>query len=604
MLSMQIENLRHRETISHKLQHLIRQTEDIFLSFARDYPQLLKETEKSLSATLRVLACFEDDSRAGCRDSAVGQNDLSQTVRTTTEIIRETIDYLRVMEKSDTTLFAQLELGIRGLDGLDQKIKHIKEDSIEMELISLNAMTVALKAGASGRAFSFITEELKRLSAKIIELTDEVTGNGREISNRFSDLQTAMIDLEAYQQTVVSEVNQELYGRFEDFVQGISRAVGHLGDLTRGAETVKPPLSKIMELTQKQDIIRQSLEHVIISVDELREIHDNVDTETLLDELTFFYLMPQLCIAVLDEVEEHIRQAGAAIDERIDDARAEINKLDGSRNKIVKDFLDSTDLGSRTINVLHEESSKALKKMARELQEIVSRKHSLGGLTLNLLKGIQSLNTNFNHFTSLISRFQTIDVASRIEVAKNSVLDQMTSTVEEMTALTQRIGRDVESSYGITTEFLNTSKETIFQVREQFEAQDARIRRQESRLNQRLGQLEDGKNNLDTMIRHFSVFSSTFFNLFERSTSNFRRLDDVLSIVDEVRDQLRSIQDEAEAARAKVLQRIGRSTWELKNEKLQSIIERFTIFSHKKVAGNLAGFDVEDGVSSGEVTLF
>src|SRR5690606_2545632 len=159
-----------------------------------------------------------------------------------------------------------------------------------------------------------------------------------------------------------------------------------------GAETVKPPLSKIMELTQKQDIIRQSLEHVIISVDELREIHDNVDTETLLDELTFFYLMPQLCIAVLDEVEEHIRQAGAAIDERIDDARAEINKLDGSRNKIVKDFLDNTDLGSRTINVLHEESSKALKKMARELQEIVSRKHSLGGLTLNLLKGIQSLN--------------------------------------------------------------------------------------------------------------------------------------------------------------------------------------------------------------------
>ena len=58
-------------------------------------------------------------------------------------------------------------------------INNIKEGSIEMELISLNAMTVALKSGTAGKAFSFITDELKKLSAQTIKLTDQLTINGK-----------------------------------------------------------------------------------------------------------------------------------------------------------------------------------------------------------------------------------------------------------------------------------------------------------------------------------------------------------------------------------------------------------------------------------------
>jgi hypothetical protein len=34
------------------------------------------------------------------------------------------------------------------------------------------------------------------------------------------------------------------------------------------------------------------------------------------------------------------------------------------------------------------------------------------------------------------------------------------------------------------------------------------------------------------------------------------------------------------------------------------MVERFTIFTHKKAAGEIGRFDVETGVEAGEITLF
>ena len=42
-------------------------------------------------------------------------------------------------------------------------------------------MTVALKSGGAGKAFSVITDELKRLSTSTIALTESITARGREL---------------------------------------------------------------------------------------------------------------------------------------------------------------------------------------------------------------------------------------------------------------------------------------------------------------------------------------------------------------------------------------------------------------------------------------
>ena len=599
---MKLQNLHLRDTLSSSLQDLISQTEDIFMSFAREYPNLLKEMEKGIVDTHTAIVCFSSTEAAGCVDDDVNTS-LSEVIVSSQKIIRETMEFLGRMEEGDSELFQRLEREIERLQGLNDRIAQIKDDSVEMELISLNAMTVALKAGASGRAFSYITEELKRLSMKIIELTDGVSENGKVITERFVNLKDSMTRLQGYQKEVFDLVNSSMMVTFDGFTEGIRKVAGRMGDLVQEAESVKVPLAKVMEQTQTQDIMRQSLEHVIISVNEMYQI-DRISTpEEMLDEMTFFTLMPQLCSAVLDEVTGYIRQSKKEISQNLQKAEDIIGGLDKNRDALVRRFLDQENLED-SLAGHHRKSTEALGQMTKELQEIISKKHSLGNATQGLLKDIQNLNSNFTNFSSLITRFKTIDVASRIEIAKNTVLSRMISTVDEMTNLTQRITHDVENSYNLTTDFLRSSKDTIFRVRVQFDEEEAKVRAQEHRLNEKLKALQLGTEKLESNIRNFSVFSTVFQDLFLRSSQNFGRLDRLISIINDVRGQLQSIQDEAQNARDTLLAEQGLNEWKLQNHKLQDIIQRFTIFSHKKAAGDLAGFEVEEGVEAGEITLF
>ena len=66
------------------------------------------------------------------------------------------------------SLFEQLNQRIQDLEEVNSHVKDIKSDSEEMELIALNAMVISIKSGEKGRAFSAITENLKRLSTDMI----------------------------------------------------------------------------------------------------------------------------------------------------------------------------------------------------------------------------------------------------------------------------------------------------------------------------------------------------------------------------------------------------------------------------------------------------
>ena len=66
------------------------------------------------------------------------------------------------------SLFEELNQRIKDLEEVNSHVKDIKSDSEEMELIALNAMVISIKSGEKGRAFSAITENLKRLSTDMI----------------------------------------------------------------------------------------------------------------------------------------------------------------------------------------------------------------------------------------------------------------------------------------------------------------------------------------------------------------------------------------------------------------------------------------------------
>jgi chromosome segregation ATPase len=126
----------------------------------------------------------------------------------------------------------------------------------------------------------------------------------------------------------------------------------------------------------------------------------------------------------------------------------------------------------------------------------------------------------------------------------------------------------------------------------------------DSRMTRLSSELAEAKNTLGARIEGLSLFSDRFVNLFREMKGQLDSLEQLLTRIDTINGQLREVQAAARTRMQPMLDARGLTEWRIRSDRLKAMIERFTIFTHKKTAGEIAGFEVEHGAPSGEITMF
>jgi hypothetical protein len=580
------------------LNELVADTERIFLSLGEQFPKLLSEMDASLGASSEVLESLQsgDGHREGGR--------LARVIQNARDAVEEATGTFAGMHEQDDRLFSELDTGIRTLGELDSLIAEIKEDSIEMELVSINAMTVALKTGSAGRAFSYITEELKRLSSRTIELTDTITGRGGTLLTDFREFRNRMAEVKQYQDELFGRFRERLAGSFDAFLGGIEQTAAVLESIREKSQSIKQPLSNIMQEVQVQDIIKQSVDHVLISLEELKEVEDSDDEEQLLDELAFLSSLPDLCITLLDDIREKMSASLEVFRRNADEARGIIEQAEQDRREFVHQSMHAGSEEREGLEALFARASKMLEDLLADTHRSMDMKRGLTRDSERLLAEVSQIEHDFRSFSTLITRFRSIDIASRIEVAKQEVLQQMSGTVETMNALTHKIERDVNVSLDATKTFITDTSDVISRYQSVFTDEEKLVAEFDSRMTRLSSELAEAKNTLGARIEGLSLFSDRFVNLFREMKGQLDSLEQLLTRIDTINGQLREVQAAARTRMQPMLDARGLTEWRIRSDRLKAMIERFTIFTHKKTAGEIAGFEVEHGAPSGEITMF
>ncbi len=581
------------------LRSLTSHTEEIFLRLGDQLPTLIDEMRRSLEHSRNFSECLRS-AEAGCGD----ETRIGAILSDTQQAIDAGSERFLLLHQRDEKLFESLDKQIERLSELEGFIGNIREDSIEMELVSLNAMTVALKAGQAGRAFSYITEELKRLSTQTISLTETITERGDRLLEDFYAFRTSVQEVKQFQESLFENFQRRLESSFQEFNAGIVSIADVLRQISDNSAKLQPPLTRIMQEVQVQDIVKQSIDHVILSLAEIHDAHEDATVEAHLDELSFYKLLPNLCNALLDDIRDKIeasleifRDQTAALKEHMEDV--ELQRRDFV-NKVVEEDENDT----QNLTAIFSRSSHMLEQLLQDLGRSINMKRSITDHSARLLKEVRFLEEDFRSFTSLITRFHNIDVASRIEVAKQEVLQQMAGTVEEMTALTRRIEKDVNTSLDSTKEFISSTSKTITEYQEVFVAEESFVESFQKEIQDRYQALFAAKGELTDTVAGFSLFTERFLDLFRSTTVDLERLEQLLEDIQTIKGRLGELQQQAASEMEDILEKEGLETWEIESKRLQELIERFTIFTHKQTAGELAGFEVEQGTESGEITLF
>jgi hypothetical protein len=469
-----------------------------------------------------------------------------------------------------------------------------------MELISLNAMTVAIKAGKAGGAFSYITEELKRISTRTIDLSEEIIRIGSDVRKIFRGFQNSMAGVENLQKDLFTDFSQKLDKSFETFFQGLKAVVTVLSDIRDRSGGVREPLFGIMHQIQQQDIIRQSIDHVIITLREMKSLNTSDSNEDVLDELSFFQSLPDLCISLLAEVKAKIASSADIFAKNSESIEETIKSVEED----YKRFSSMSGGRDRPFDVAFGEAKSVLEGLASDLKRSLVLKDKVSQESGNLVREVEGMEDTFRAFSTIVGRFHNINIASRIEIAKQSALASMADTVVRMSSLTDSIEENVNGALKSIKDFIKDTAGSVKDYTQMFENEKKFIQSFEADIWGAFSELSAAKSDLEEIISKFSLFSDKFFILFQTTSGDVKDLNTLVSTIERIERTLLSVKEKASSEMNSYLKRAGISEWTIRSTRLKEIIKDFTIFSHKKKAGQIGGFEVEEGIPEGEVTFF
>ncbi|MBP5328925.1 MAG: hypothetical protein J6Y75_03420 [Spirochaetaceae bacterium] len=581
------------DRIIENLKAISEQSGKEFLDLSSNFPVLVSELEfaKKSDFTGEVdykLAKFIKIEE-GLKNAIAKQNDLLERNR---QIINNFSMRNRELASSSSESMDILK-------NMNDLIVKIKDESNEMELISLNAMVVSIKSGQKGQAFSYITSNLKQLSLKLISQADTLIMNEQNINNSIVRLKETIRDVEEISKKTDSITNSDKKGISEI----ISEIMEQLKHMLSSASEARAPIIKAMECIQMQDIIRQSLDDVILTLTRIKDPATCTTTEAKLDQCCFNEQLSQLSVELLGNINTQLLKSIKIFKRNRDEINRILSEVESERRHFIDSNLKN-DPNKESLQNCIERTSKDFSTFANIFSSYQQAQSNVLEKSNDIYHAVQRIQICFNEFFPIITNLQYVAISQRIEVARNSVISSIQSTVDYMTKLIAQTDENVQKAQDILQDFItNNTKQT-----KKFSKDASMDRKFFSKINKEklsfLTTLKKLQNSFVEAVNDFTVYSESFMSSYSTIENAIFNLEELSQKLETEQSSLRHVKSDAFKTKEKLMAENGITSWEIKNHSFIDFIKQFTVISDKIAVGNLTGVEVENGVESGEITFF
>lgn len=579
------------------LDDLSTKTEEIFLKLARSLPALFREIEGGVNKANHLIEVFSGDN-ISC-DNKEQDKLITNSMGRAEILVEDASDFFIALERRDSKLFDAVNSSIDCLAALESQFTDIKEDSIDMEVVSLNAKVAALKAGKNSAGFACISDELRKLSTATTNSTDILTNRGVDVLQNLTSFTGKIEKIQNIQQSFYNHFRENLKHIFKNYNGKVEGLIEHLTSAVNEAESVKGPLNNIMEIIQLQDIIRQSLEHVELVLEESNRNTISESPRQMLDELTFIETLYQLCSDLLGDIEDKLAKSINTFSINIADLRAILNKVDENSEYEKK--------SPEQLSYIVGDSVETLEVLLENLEKSMQEKSSIPVDAEQIIHTLNHLENGFMDSLTIVSRFYPININARMETAKWDILNQFSVSTEEISSATDKINSDMETALQLIRKIKKEIETSItFYARGNADEITA-VNSITGRIKECYVELTKSSAQLSNTLHSFSVYSNSFFILLDNTELDIAELNKLIDLINNIRETLYDSGQAVTMQKNNTLSEIGLEKWEVKNSKLEEIINRFTIYTHKQAAEDIAGIKIINKVEAGEageLTLF
>lgn len=565
-----------------------------FLDLSTNFPVLVSELsftkkEDGAAAQHEKLAKFSKI-----------QTGLNEALDKQDIIIQQNNEVVKNFKNRNTQLVDSFMSRMEMLSKMNELIQIIKDESNEMELISLNAMVVSIKSGKEGQAFSNITSNLKTLSQRLNSQSDALILNEKIVQDNITQLQETTTEIERINDSTKKDVADIDGSQISEIIEQIMTSLSAMID--RAAE-VKVPIINAMECIQMQDIIRQSLDDVILTLSKIKDPTFCPTMEEKLDQCCFNVQLADVSEKLLTSIKTKLKESIAVFKKNQILINEILSDVENQRLSFV---------GGKARTVSKAQSLKdCIDKTTEDFGKFVSIFNSYENAQEQVLEKSNAIQTSveriqlcFNEFFPIINNLHYVAIAQRIEVARNSIIQSIESTVEYMANLIDKTNENVQDAQAILQDFIDNSTEQIHQFTSEAD-QDRKffssINRGKTSFIKNLGKLQ--KQFVDA-VNSFTVYSKDFLSCYASIEKTIGNLGSLVSDLENEQKSIISVYDENNATKMELLRAIGKENWEIQNNSFNEFIHHFTVISDKETVSEVTGLKIEGGVEAGEITFF
>ena len=555
-------------------------TEKIFLDLAEKFPHLLNKQSSSI------------EEMSGLLSSLGEENDRSNKM--------EKDLYSGFGGKYDK-LFDALNGKIADLEDVNKQVLEIKTYSEEMELIALNAMVISIKSGEKGRAFSTITDNLKRLSADMILYSNKLIEEENSLLKLIRSVKDMFMNIISKQNTLAN-LGENGSNSVRVMIDGAAAPLREISDLSG---FVYSPIQKAMEGLQLQDIIRQSLQHVQTCLSEFSDVNRYPQgSDEQLDCICYNIELLELANSVLSDIDKNLEKSIDIFDSNWSNVKGILEQVEDSRKNFIEKFLDESSMSEENI-------PNQLNMVVLRFQEIMenftkyqSVQKDLVRLCQNITEKARTMYSVFENLRPVVSRLHHVRILQGIEVNKNSAIVSVKDSVNDMDNLINSANEAIDSMHGVLEGFLSEIGKLLGDFTKSITKDNDGMKNLKDTKNAFFNSLKEAQETIGTLFRTFVVFPDSFNVECNEVADDLKELRKTIGIFKTTIGTLNIEKDSLERIKMELLGEKGLSQWEIKDTKFRNMIQRFTISAHKEAAGKIGGFSVGKGAAEGDVTFF
>ncbi|MCQ2595528.1 MAG: hypothetical protein MJ196_09725 [Treponemataceae bacterium] len=526
------------------------------------------------------------------------QGSLTNIIQKQTEIVEQNKQVASNFKSRNTELVESFTKRMELLASMNELIQRIKDESSEMELISLNAMVVSIKSGKEGQAFSYITSNLKTLSLRLIAQSDALIDNEKAIKENITLLERTISDVER-----ISGKTGDDTGANISIGQALENIMAELASMMEKASSVRQPILKAMECIQMQDIIRQSLDDVILTLSKIKETGSRATDDEKLDQCCFNEQLAKVSITLLESINNKLKASIDVFKQNRDTINSILSDVERQRQNFINSSL--TDTSRRdSLQACIERTSAEFGDFVNIFKSYQSAQEQVLEKSSSIQHAVQRIQLCFTDFFPIINNLTYVAIAQRIEVARNTNISTIKTTVDYMSNLIMQTNQNVEDAQKLLQSFIDNSTKQIKQFSTEADADRkffSAINKTKSMFIKSLSKLQ---NDFVKAVENFTVYSEDFLMSYRSIEGAIEHLQQLSARFENEQSALKEIYEEAWNEKAKIMKEKGVSEWSIRNSSFNDFIKHFTIVSDKQAVGSITGMEVDAGVEAGEITFF